>query len=282
MRNILIATDLTGDSEHALSRAIQLSKLSAARLHVLHVAHSAHVPGKPDETTRLMGEIKDRVRSLVTRPTTGSAVDCEVHIESRGRVYDAVCHHARKTHADLIVIGRSVRTRSVPGSVLLTTGQVIAIAHCPVLVVTRPVLGNYRQVFLEARLSHRPEKLLTPVRDFGPDITLRVIAKDSEPSAERSSILGRLQAKWWYRKRDRFRARATRYLNQRGILADRVMIDLIEHDYDAALIRTLNDEDVELVVVNSMHHALRHTRSVNPFLAAMQEASCDILSVPKV
>jgi nucleotide-binding universal stress UspA family protein len=280
MRNILVATDLTRDSERALIRAIQLSKLANARLQVLHVAHWAHLPGRTEDTTRLLAEIRDQVRTLVSQ-YVASDFGYEVHIESRGRVYEAINDHARKVGADLVVIGRTTRPDVIPSSVLLTTSQVIVNAHCPVLVVSRPVSRNYVHILLDTNLSASPEQILTPARDFGPDVRLTLMCG---APAEPDSLIGtvqRLYARLRRRKRERFAARAAKYLQQRGVSADRMSIDVVERDYDAALLSKLNDEEFDVVGLRSMHRKLRRPESATRLLAALQTASCDILAMAK-
>nr|MBS0020132.1 universal stress protein [Gammaproteobacteria bacterium] len=150
MKSILVGTDLTGNSENAVIRAIQLSKLSGATLHVLHVNRSVEVPGDPDATALARDEMGERVRNFVGQYAGSSEIECEAHIESRGRVYERVIEYVRKVRADLVVIGRSMRPDVLPDAVFLTTGHVITDSPAPVLVVTQPVSGNYRHILLEA------------------------------------------------------------------------------------------------------------------------------------
>lgn len=150
MRNILVATNLTGNSENAVIRAIQLSKLSGATLHVLHVARSIQPPGNPDDTALFQAEIGDRIRDFVGRHAASADIEYEAHIENRGRVYEKVVEYTRKVRADLVVIGRSARSDVLPDSVFLTTGHVITNSPAPVLVVTQPVSGSYRHILRNA------------------------------------------------------------------------------------------------------------------------------------
>jgi nucleotide-binding universal stress UspA family protein len=279
MRSVLVATDLTGDSENAFVRAIQLSKLSDATLHVLHVAHMAHLPGRTEDTALLLAEIRDRIQTLVKQYVTPSDFDCEIHLESRGRVYEVIEHHARTVGADLVVIGRSTRPDVIPGSVLLTTGQVIVNAHCPVLVVSRPVAGNYVHILLEADLSTSPERALTPVRDFGPDIRLTLLSRGRAKPDGSAGVVQRLQASLQHRKCERFATRAADFVQQRGLSADRISIEVVEHNYDAALLSKLNDKEIDVVALRSMHEKLRHPDSASPLLAVLQTASCDVLAM---
>jgi nucleotide-binding universal stress UspA family protein len=279
VRNILVATDLTTESESVLIRSIQLSKLSSALLHVLHVTQKAQLPQKTEDSARLLAETRDQVRSRVCQYVISSDFECEVHIESRGRVYEAIVHHAQKVRADLVMIGRTTRPYVVPSSVLLTTSQVIVNAHCPVLVVSQPVSGNYVRILLETNLSTSPEKILTPVRDFGPDIRVTLLRRArAEPDAS-TSIIRRFYTSLQRRKHERFAARATAFLQQRGLSPDRMSIDVVRGDYDATLLSKLNDKEVDVVGLRSMHQKLRHRDSASHLLAALQAASCDILAM---
>ena len=227
----------------------------------------------------LHAESRNRIQTFVRQHVTSSDFDCEIHHENRGRVYEAIGHHARELDADLVVIGRSVRPKVIPGSLLLTTGRVIANAYSPVLVVSRPVSGNYVHIVVEADLSSSPERTLTPVRDFGPDIRLTLLSRARAKPDGHASVVQRFQASLHRRRRERFESRAGDLLRQRGLSADRISIEMVAHDYDETLLSKLNDKEIDVVALRSLRQKLRDPDPAIPLLAELQRASCDVLAI---
>jgi nucleotide-binding universal stress UspA family protein len=277
MKNILVGTDLTADGENAIVRAIQLSKLSGATLHVLHVNRGNQAPENPNATARLQAEFGDRIRDFVDKHANSSNFKYEAHIENLGRVHERIIEYAHKVRADLVVIGRSTRL-DVPDSVFLTTGHVITSSPAPVLVVTQPVSGNYRHILLEAPLSISPEAALTPVCDFGPDIRLTLLINAKGESDASAGIVQRLISGFRRRKYDRYVARAASLLRIRRIDVDRLSRVVVEHDYEAVLLSKLKDKEIDVLGMVRMRRKLSNQGSGINILADLQTASCDLLA----
>ena len=282
MKNILVGTDLTVNSENAVVRAIQLSRLSGAKLHVLHVNRSIEVPGNQDATVRNQAEIGDRVRNFVGQYAGSSEIEYEAHIESRGRVYERVIEYVRKVRADLVVIGRSTRPDVLPDSVFLTTAHVITDSPAPVLVVTQPVSGNYRHILLEAPLSISPDAALTPVCDFGADIRLTLLINSEGESQGSAGIIQRLINGFRRRRYEKYVARATRLLRLRGIAEDRLSLAVVEQGYEAVLLSKLKDKEIDVVGMVRVRRKLRDQNPGSSILADLQTASCDLLAKPEI
>lgn len=282
MKNILVGTDLTGKSENAVIRAIQLSKLSGATLHVLHVNRSIEVPGNSDATALARAELGERVRDIVRQYAGSSELEYEAHIESRGRVYERVIEYVRKVRADLVVIGRSTRPDVLPDSVFLTTGHVISDAPAPVLVVTQPVSGNYRHILLETHLSNSPEAALAPVHDFGPDIRLTLLIDAEGMPQDSAGLIQRLITGIRRRRYEKYVARAASLLRKRGIAEDRLSPAVVEHDYEAVLLSKLKDEEIDVVGIVGMRRKLHNLDTGSNILADLQTASCDLLAKPGI
>ena len=276
MRKILVATDLGRDSENAFIRAIQLSQLSGATLHVLHVAHRLQVPGTTDESALLHDEIGDRIRDFVGLHAGSSSFEFVAHIENHGRVHERIIQYARTVHPDLVVIGRSARPDVLPDSVFLTTGQVLENAPVPVLVVIQPVSGNYRHILLEADLSTSPADVLKLVRAFGAESRLTLLAK-SDVETDNSGLLGRLSARLRRRSKEKFTARVMAPLVG-WHSASAVSVDFVSGDYEGALLSKLRDEEIDLVGLIHMRDKLRHRDSEIHIIAALQTATCDVLT----
>jgi len=278
MKNILVATDLTAASKNAVIRAVQLTKLSGATLHVLHVARGTHLPGDPDATALFHVEIGDRIQDFVERHAGSSNIQYKAHIENRGRVHERVNEYTRKVRADLVVIGRSRRPDVLPDSVFLTTGHVITNSPAPVLVVTQPVSGNYQHIFLEAHVSISPEAAVAPVYDFGPDIRLTfLIDAEGEPQ-DSAGMIQRAITGFRRRKYEKYVARVTSLLRLRGIDEDQLSFAVVEHDYEAMLLSKLKDKEIDIVGMVRMRRKLINSDSGSSILANLQTASCDLLT----
>lgn len=278
MRNILVATDLTGDSENAFIRAIQLAKLNGATLHVLHLARSIQGSGNPDEAVKIHAERGDQIQEFIGQYAATANIKYEVHIENYGRVYERVVEYAWEVRADLVVIGQSTRPDGIPNSVFLTTSQIVKNSSAPVLVVTQPVSGTYRHILLETHLSVSPGEVLTPARDFGPDIRMTLLVSSHIHPDGPVGVIQRFISGLRRLRCDHYLARAASLLQDRGNSGNRVSLDIVDHDYEAVLASKLKDEEIDVVGLVRMRQKLRKRDSEFNILAAVQDASCDFLS----
>jgi hypothetical protein len=162
--------------------------------------------------------------------------------------------------------------------VFLTTGQIIKGSPAPVLVVTQPVSESYRHILLEAHLSVPPEALLTPVRDFGPDIRLTLLINSVSESHESAGVMQRLMARFRRRKCDKYVARAASLLQERGLSGTRMSLDLVKQDYEAVLLSKLKDQEIDVVGLVRIREKLGNRDSGVSILPHLQAASCDILA----
>ena len=277
MKNILIGADLTTNSENAFDRAVQLAALSGARLHVLHVDRRLQVPGAEAESSAHRAALEDRLRESVESRARSGVLDYDIHLEVSGRTYDLINQLARKTAADLVVIGRSKRLVEVPGAVLLTTGQVVAGSGCPVLVVTRPVSGHYKRIALQMKMSRATERnVLSAVCGLGPDVQLTVFQRALDNTAI-EGLLGRMQRTMRKRRQRQFTARAASQLRRHGIADDRLSISETDGEPFERLNSVLRAEQFDVVVLTAMHRNLNLPMRRERLISALQAASCDTL-----
>lgn len=277
MKTILIGADLTANSENAFTRAVQLTILTGARLHVLHVDRRLQVPGGESESSAHHSALDERLREFVRSRAGTNEIDYDIHLETRGRTYDLIAQHARRTGADLIVVGRSKRLGDVPGSVLLTTGQVVAGSDCPVLVVTQPVSGNYRQIALESELSRSSErKVLSVICGFGPDVQLSVLRSTIDNAAS-DGLLARVQARLRKRRQVKFAARAASQLRVHGLPDERLSVSETEGEPFDSLLSAFDDGRFDVVVLTAMRHKLSSPETRERLTKTVPAASCDAL-----
>jgi nucleotide-binding universal stress UspA family protein len=140
IHHILLPTDFSESSWHALEHAVAVGRRYGSRLTALHVGNPmvvlgafAPIPtaGTPDETTRR--RLEARLRAWMA-PATAAGLPTDVIIDE-GNPARCILEHARTLPADLIVIGThgySGIDRLVLGSV---TEKVLRKAACPVMTV---------------------------------------------------------------------------------------------------------------------------------------------------
>jgi len=277
VQNILIGADLTANSDNAFDRAIQLAALTGARLHILHIDRRLQVPGAEEESATHHSALEERVGEFVRSRAESGAFDYDIHLETRGRTYELINQLGRKTAADLVVIGRSKRLSEVPGSVLLTTGQVVAGSDRPVLVVTQPVSGNYSRIALEATMSYAAErKVLSAVCAFGPDVQLTAFHRGFD-KASAGGLLEKIRRTMQVRRQSRFIARVATLLQKQGIVDERLSISETESDPFDTLQSALHESRFDVVALTAKRRMLQASALREELIRALQAARCDAL-----
>lgn len=88
MNNILIATDLTSNSAHALDRAIQLAYTSGAKLHILH--RVAAVGYHKSEKEEFLKRTEAKIQEMVSQNEYTKNMDISIHLAGRGRLHETI------------------------------------------------------------------------------------------------------------------------------------------------------------------------------------------------
>ncbi|WP_440948604.1 universal stress protein [Methanosarcina sp. T3] len=138
-RNIVIATDGSENSRRAISRGIEIAKLSGATIHVLYVVDTCStISEKWTACKEMIREVMmndgKKVMSKVKKIMEDAGVEVrEVLLE--GRPSDEIINFAENKDMDLIVMGTLGKTgfeRFLMGSV---AEEVVRYSKVPVLVV---------------------------------------------------------------------------------------------------------------------------------------------------
>ncbi|MEX0717215.1 MAG: universal stress protein [Planctomycetaceae bacterium] len=157
--HILVPTDFSDSAAVALEYAVELCRLSGARLTLLHVTNRAkieeglvgldslHYLHEAADTTaeRPPGEIQwERVRESARQKLEASIdpswKDIELTIDTDdGYPSEAITRHAKENGVDLIVMGTQGRGRVAQFVMGSVTQNVVRLAECPVLTVKKPV-----------------------------------------------------------------------------------------------------------------------------------------------
>jgi nucleotide-binding universal stress UspA family protein len=159
-RSILVATDLSEDSDTLVHAAAQIASRAGAALHVVHSADvlSAGESGSggsfAERVAAAEGEVDRQIRRVVP-----PALSANRHVGASAPDR-TIMEQAERVAADLIVLGPHVRGTS-GGRLLGTTAeQVLAGAGVPCLVVRMPVPVPSRHVTAAVDPGHRVSSVL--------------------------------------------------------------------------------------------------------------------------
>lgn len=142
-QKILLPTDFSDESLHALSYAVDFAKIFNAKLYLLHViydiekASNLHIPHP--SMTELYKDLEAHAKKNLDSFGIEMLEDFK-NVETvvlRGIPYEEIIKFAKESSIDLIILGtlpRSGMERFFVGS---TTQRVIRNAPCPILVVTK-------------------------------------------------------------------------------------------------------------------------------------------------
>jgi len=151
-RNVLVAVDLSPDSQDVLSGALGLTAHQAAQLTVMHTVKAVEaaeavqsaVPSRvPEFRAHVLQDARQRLQVIVSRVPAG--VDTRVHV-SAGSPARTIFEHAADIDADLVVVGRSQGAKLL-GS---TAQRVVRKTDRALLVVPSAV---HRAVSIERQLA---------------------------------------------------------------------------------------------------------------------------------
>jgi nucleotide-binding universal stress UspA family protein len=137
LKDVLVATDFSPQSEAALTYGRGLARAFGATLHVLHVTENLFMRPTAADPYQLRASI---LRTLEDRLTADDRTQLGAHavVETSDHPADAIIEYAKSASVDLIVMGtqgRSGLSHLFVGSV---AESVVRHAPCPVLTVRQP------------------------------------------------------------------------------------------------------------------------------------------------
>jgi nucleotide-binding universal stress UspA family protein len=142
--NILIPTDGSDSSQHAVRTAVELAKVHQARVTGIHVIPDYHLliayEGAFDPVTeeRIEQEAKARAEKyleFVRSAAAQAGVACDTICETSDHPYDAIIKAADARRCDLIVMTSHGRTGLAAVLLGSETRKVLTHAKTPVLIV---------------------------------------------------------------------------------------------------------------------------------------------------
>ncbi len=146
-KSILVADDMLEVSEHALQEAVDIARLTRAKLTLVSVIPIVS-PSYPlpvpvgDSIASLLDTMKKRLEAQRVRLLTAGISEVDT-ILLEGDPVDRVVEYAQQHHPDLIVVGS--RGLSAAGRFLLgsVSDGILHHVHCSVLVVKPPAAPSH-------------------------------------------------------------------------------------------------------------------------------------------
>jgi nucleotide-binding universal stress UspA family protein len=203
--NVVIPTDFSETSRHAIRCFLNWSAKRPCHIHVLYVAYNS-APAKASSAMgegfildTLISDAKEDMKSLEAefRPLLPEKHTMETYIVREQMLDEAVCRFASDKKADLIVMG----TRGAKGLQKIVEGTnaagVINASAIPVLVIPEkatflpPAKMLYASTLRDTESEFR--RLLPFAEFFGTAITLLHVTGNGEDHAEKSRLLLALQ-----------------------------------------------------------------------------------------
>ncbi|MBK9562464.1 MAG: universal stress protein [Micavibrio sp.] len=165
MKNILLATDFTPNSDRAIARALRLARETGASLYVLHVT-------PPYPLKKLKQSLREELQTLIHKQVEaqrfGKEVKTYVNVVQAADIFNEILLHAHSTKADLIVMGMHSKTKLQDFFVGTTMERVIRSGIKPVLVVKNPTTGGYQKVVSGIDYSPGSHAAFRMAKDIAP------------------------------------------------------------------------------------------------------------------
>ena len=183
-RHVLVGTDFSVASQHAVERALDLAQAGSARVTLHHVIAASFwddVVGKAasaagiDSITPAAAEAAagDALRRRADEIEAATGLRCDVAVTT-GRAAGELARAAAATGADLVVMGAH-GAHPVRDLVVGTTAQkLLRISPCPVLVVKRKPPFPYRTVLAPTDFSAPSRQALQACLALLPQATVHV------------------------------------------------------------------------------------------------------------
>lgn len=136
-KRVLVAVDLTSDSDQVLQRAVDIAERNGAALqliHVIEIVSFAYGGDVPMDLTSLQEQIDKHARERIKSKAAALNYPVEDSVIATGNTEEEIHQHAARVGADLIVIGSHGRH----GLALLlgsTSNGVLHGAKCDILAV---------------------------------------------------------------------------------------------------------------------------------------------------
>ncbi len=282
MKTILVATDFSERSDHALARAALIAVQSGARLHLVHVVDDDLKQRIIDSETALSQQLLDEEAQTLNK---AHGLTCTTQVVL-GDPFEGLGNAALAINPDLLVLGAHRRRLLRDVFVGTTAQRVIRRANCPVLMVNASPERAYTSVVLATDLSDTSRKAIGHFAQMGMaaprNCTLLHIFDATAQHLTMRSALNKQQI--------------DRYLGELHVEANQALAEFsttlpspdyhrIAHHHDtgisAAILETASQIMADLIVVSSQGRVgLSKTFLGSVGEEVLRRADRDVLSIP--
>jgi nucleotide-binding universal stress UspA family protein len=278
---VLTGIDLTERSRNAFARSVELTRAPGGHLTLVHVT-SEVLPAQ-------VASVHEGYAQEVLQDLAGKArAEGAAHVDTigvRGRDYETLIAEARKTQADLIVIGTHRPSSLVQDMLGTTSDRVVRLGGLPVLLARTKPAGAYTSVLVAVDFSAASRRALASAIRWFPRARITAV---TAYGTSRRSLLGDDQDM-------RKAAAETRRLALKGFL-DEVgealgpgheaalagVVPAVERGWaEEVILAHAEATKPDLIVVGT--HArggLQHAVLGSVAQWVLTEAPCDVLAVP--
>lgn len=247
MQRLLVASDLSPRSAHAVTRALQLAAQLNAELHVLHVV-DADLPATLAEHAKTEAE-----RELQQQVSAGPA-GVNAHIEVvRGHPVADVLAAAEAKDAGLVVLGTHRKSPLKDIFVGTTADQLIRLAKRPVLVVRDAPAHPYRKALAAIDLSDHSRRAVEFTTSLLPQLPISLLyvyamsytgvaslSQDPADSEKNEQLL-----------RNLMREEERRYLDEVGKLGTEQKVNIRAGQVLSVIPEEVAQQEADLLVIGS-------------------------------
>lgn len=174
MKKILLATDLSSKADYAFKRAVQLSKETGAKLHIVHVEPPYAYPKKRKPRDYMKVDKEDLIALFLDANGT-SRFDAVINVIRSSEPFAEILEYAHKIKADLIVMGMHSKTKFRDLFVGTTIERVVRKGVAPVLMVKNREARPYRRVLTPTDYAPGSRAALRLAMELSPKASFQII-----------------------------------------------------------------------------------------------------------
>lgn len=282
MHTVMVAIDLSERSDRALRRAILVAKKNGAELALVHVVDD-NQPAWETDTQHV--DASDALQRLASTIEDVDMVSCSLQVPVAPSVAGVV-DVANALEAGLVVIGPHKRNALKDLFVDSTAEQLLGAVPCPVLMANALPLGPYRHVMQTTDLSDVSAAALKRFAsvDLGPIFKRRLLHVFDAPGMQVTGAFSPAKAgqdHYLYQRRSAAEQEMATFVAAHGLAAGEGLLRPLETTSANDILRTAQDEDVDLVVI-STHGRGGIAKLVLGSVAAqvLARSSIDVLILP--
>lgn len=290
IRHVLVATDLSPASLHAVDRGFDVARATGARLTVMNaLGLDALGPLRgllglqaSEVAATLIDRQRDALQGIVGDAARSRGVVASVRVEE-GLPARVIPSHAAADDADLVVIGargEGVLRRFIVGS---TASHLLRKSRCPVLVVKRAVRAAYRRVLLAVDFSAASERVVRIGREVAPRAELTLLNVFDVPFEGMLSFAGVTQDvidRYRIEARQKALAGLHDLARRAGLTSDDYSVH-VQHGHSADAIRAVAERERCDLIVMGKHgtHVTEELLLGSVTKHVLHEARSDLLVV---